>query len=221
MDAMREMPDKAFELAIVDPPYFEEYGKEIYPGAAISTTGIKRNRFASSRWNVPDKKYFDELLRVSANQIIWGFNYYGVDLGSGRIIWDKQNDLSSFSKCEIAFCSMHKSVQIFRYTWNGMMQGNMKNKEIRIHPTQKPVALYEWILNHYAKEGDRILDTHVGSASSLIACHRLGFEYWGFEIDFDYYKAANERLEKEKAQLNMFQAVASEARQTDIFGGNT
>lgn len=203
MDGMKEFPDKYFELAIVDPPYFTDYGKEIYPGSAISTTGIKRNRFASNYWSVPDHQYFTELVRVSCNQIIWGVNYYSdmPYLGSGRIIWDKKNDASTFSKCEIACCSIHNRTEIFRYLWNGMLQENMREKEIRIHPTQKPVALYRWLLIKYANYGDKILDTHVGSASSLIACHQLGYQYVGFEIDKTYYDKAQKRLEDEKRQM--------------------
>lgn len=205
MEGMKQFPDKYFELAIVDPPYFADYGKEIYPGAAISTTGIKRNRFESKHWDVPIQEYFDELVRISQNQIIWGFNYYNINfMGSGRIIWDKQNNASSFSKCEIAYCSLHKSVQVFRFMWNGMLQGDMKHKEIRIHPTQKPVVLYKWLLKNYAKQGDKILDTHAGSASSLIACYDMGFDYVGFEIDKDYFDKAQERIEAVKAQVKMF-----------------
>jgi len=205
MEGMKEYPDNHFDLAIVDPPYFAEYGEENYPGSAISTTNIKRNRFKSKHWFVPDETYFSELLRVSVNQIIWGCNYYNIkNLGTGRIIWDKINDASSFSKGEIAYCSIHKSVQMFRYMWNGMLQGDMKNKENRIHPTQKPVALYKWLLKNYAKEGDLILDTHVGSASSLIACIDMKFDYVGFELDEDYYKAACKRIKQHTDQLCLF-----------------
>lgn len=197
MDGMKQFQDKCFDLAIVDPLYFKDYGKEIYPGAAISTTGIKRNRFRSNHWEVPDQSYFDELRRVSVDQIIWGYNYYSIfNLGPGRIVWDKQNDYSSFSKCEIAYCSSHKSVQIFRYMWNGMLQGDMKHKEIRIHPTQKPVALYKWVLQKYAKPGFKILDTHVGSGSSVIACIDLGFDYVGFEIDTGYWSDSLIRIKE-------------------------
>lgn len=205
MEGMKRYPDKHFDLAICDPPYFVEYAKEIFPGAAVSTTGVQRRRFKNTHWVVPNQKYFEELLRVSKNQIVWGYNYYPIkNLGSGRIVWDKRNDSSSFSKCEIAYCSLHKSVQMFRYLWNGMLQGDMKNKELRIHPTQKPVALYKWILSSYAKPGDLILDTHVGSASSLIACHLLGFDAVGFELDEDYYRTSKERLDREMNQLWLF-----------------
>jgi len=205
MEGMKRYGDKHFSLAICDPPYFEDYAKETYPGAVISTTGVLRHRFKSEHWSVPNQPYFDELLRVSKNQIIWGYNYYSIsNLGSGRIVWDKVNDASSFSKCEIAYCSLHKSVQIFRYMWNGMLQGDMANKELRIHPTQKPVKLYKWLLHNYAKKGDLILDTHVGSASSLIACYDMGFDAVGFELDKDYYEASKKRLEEFMAQGRLF-----------------
>lgn len=206
MEGMKRYGDKHFSLAIVDPPYFEDYAKETYPGTIISTTGIKRHRFKSEHWSVPNQPYFNELIRVSLNQIIWGYNYYSIlNLGSGRIVWDKENDASSFSKCEIAYCSMHKSVQIFRYMWNGMLQGDMSNKERRIHPTQKPVKLYKWLLHNYAKQGDKILDTHVGSASSLIACYDMGFDAVGFELDKDYYEASKKRLNDFMAQGRLFE----------------
>jgi len=205
MEAMKEMQDNQFDLAIVDPPYFEEYGKEIYPGAEISTTGIKRNRFESKHWDVPNQEYFDELFRVSKNQIIWGCNYYAKYIPSvGRIVWDKKNDKSTFSKCELASHSFGLRVDQFRYTWNGMLQEDMKNKETRIHPTQKPVKLYEWILMKYAKEGDKILDTHLGSGSIAIACHNLGFDLTGYEIDEEYFQAAVKRYQQHKNQLRIF-----------------
>lgn len=150
---------------------------------------------------MPDEAYFTELKRISKNQIVWGGNYFG--LRGGVIVWIKNGTL--FGEGEVAICSTHKSVRLFEFTWNGMLQGDMKNKEGRIHPTQKPVQLYKWLLKNYAKPGDKILDTHVGSASSLIACHQCDFEYIGFEIDEDYYKAATERLERVKAQMTMFE----------------
>lgn len=214
MELMSEFPDKYFDLAIVDPPYFSGPERREYYGKRISTTGIQRKNYhRSSKWIVPDKSYFDELFRVSKNQIIWGCNYYDYRFaGSGRIVWDKCNGTSTFSDCEIAYCSIHDSVRLFRYMWNGMMQGksiteghimqgNKKLNELRIHPTQKPIALYEWLLTRYAKEGDKILDTHVGSASSLIACHNLGFDFIGSEIDTYYYNEATKRMEEHFAQL--------------------
>ena len=134
------------------------------------------------------------------------------------IVWDKDNS-GNFADCELAWASFKTSVRMFTYRWNGMLQQNMKNKEERQHPTQKPIALYKWLLSNYAKPGDKILDTHVGSASSLIACHQMGFEYWGFELDADYYKAASERLNKVKAQVSMTELVKPiQARQIAIGG---
>lgn len=215
MDGMREFPDKYFELAIVDPPYFSGPEKRNYYGRTVSPIGVKRYYKPSERWNVPDENYFEELARVSKNQIVWGCNYFQHIFGPGRIVWDKCNEGSDFSDCEIAYCSMHDSVRIFRYMWNGMFQGksisqgtvqqgNKKLNEKRIHPTQKPIALYDWILSKYAKPGDKILDTHVGSASSLIACYKNGYDYVGFELDPYYFKLAEKRLNEYKAQITLF-----------------
>ena len=143
-------------------------------------------------------------MRVSKNQIIWGGNYFCEEIHKDSqcwIVWDKDNT-GRFADCELAWTSFNTAVRKFKYTWNGMIQESGKKHEYRIHPTQKPVALYEWLLQHYAKSGDKILDTHVGSASSLIACYEMGFDYIGFELDPDYFKAANERLEAFKAQLH-------------------
>lgn len=215
MDYLPQFPDNYFDIAVVDPPYFSGPEKRNYYGRTVSPIGVQRHYKPSAEWSVPEKPYFDELARVSKHQIVWGCNYFDYHFGSGRIIWDKCNGDSSFSDCEIAYCSMHDSVRLFRYMWNGMFQGksiaeghiqqgNKKLNEKRIHPTQKPVALYEWILNRYARKGDKILDTHVGSASSLIACHNMGYEYIGFEKDEHYYNMANERLERETAQISLF-----------------
>lgn len=205
MEAMKEMEDNQFDLAIVDPPYFEEYGKKSYQGTKISTTGIKRHLSESKHWNVPGQEYFNQLFRVSKNQIIWGCNYYAKYIPSvGRIVWDKKNDSSTYSKCELASHSFGLRVDQFRYTWNGMLQEDMKNKEQRIHPTQKPVKLYEWLLMNYAKEGDKILDTHLGSGSIAIACHNLGFDLTGYEIDEEYFQAAVKRHQQHKNQLRIF-----------------
>lgn len=214
MEGMKEIPDKFFDIAIVDPPYFSGPEKRGYYGRKVSPIGVKRSYEISENWQVPREEYFDELFRVSKNQIIWGCNYYNYKFGAGRIVWDKCNGNSSFSDCEIAYCSYHDSVRLFRYMWNGMMQGKSFTEghmqqgdktlnEIRIHPTQKPVNLYKWLLMKYAKPGDKVLDTHVGSASSLIACYDMGFEYMGFEIDKKYYKAAQKRLEDFKSQTRM------------------
>lgn len=205
MTYMATLPDKAFDLAIVDPPYFYEYGKENYTGKDISSTGVRRQTGKIKFWEVPDEKYFGELHRVSKNQIIWGCNYYAKYIPSfGRIVWDKLNESSSFSKCELASHSFGLRVDKFSFCWNGMIQGDMKNKEQRIHPTQKPVKLYEWLLTNYAKPGQRILDTHLGSGSSAIAANNFGVDFVGCELDKDYYDSACKRIEQACAQGKLF-----------------
>ncbi len=204
MDGMREFPDKYFDLAIVDPPYFKDVNTLHYYGASASKTGVKRKAYKKCDvWDVPTQLYYDELLRVSKAQIIWGINYYDFkNVPSGRIVWDKKiNIKGSFSDCEIASCSLIRTVRKFEYQWSGFLQGDMKNREKRIHPTQKPVKLYEWILQNYAKPGYKILDTHAGSASSLIACYNMGFDYIGFEIDEFYYGEAKKRMSEHMAQI--------------------
>ena len=209
MDYLKKFEDNHFDIAIVDPPYFSGPEKRRYYGRKNSPIGVERLYEELSTWEVPGKEYFDELLRVSKNQIIWGVNYFDYSFGSGRIVWDKVNGRSSFSDCELAYCSLHDSTRLFRYMWNGMMQGksiseghiqqgNKKLNEIRIHPTQKPINLYRWLVQKYAKKGDKILDTHVGSASSLIAFEEAGFEYVGFEKDPIMFEKAKKRLEEYK-----------------------
>ncbi len=204
MDCLPEFPDNYFDIAICDPPYFSGPEKRLYYGRKVSPIGVQRYYKPIATWEIPDKTYFDELFRVSKQQIIWGCNYFDYSFGPGRIVWDKCNGTSSFSDCEIAYCSIHDSVRLFRYMWNGMVQGksieegyiqqgNKKLNEKRIHPTQKPVNLYRWIAQKYIKPGWRVLDTHVGSASSLIAYDEYGIEYTGYEIDPEMYRLSNER----------------------------
>ena len=205
MDYMRGLPDGAFELAIVDPPYgidaantFGGEQRKSGNGAAMKTGFVKKGWDSS----IPDKVYFDELFRVSTNQIVWGANYMSHLLppSMGWVVWDKDNGTTKFSDAELAFSSFERALRIWKYTWNGMLQGDMKNKESRIHPTQKPVKLYEWILLNYAKPGDKILDTHLGSGSSAIAAIRHGFEFVGIELDADYYSGAVDRVRQSTAQ---------------------
>lgn len=171
-----------------------------------------RNDYHLSLWQCdrPSKDYFEELQRVSKNQIIWGGNYYASMLTDSQcwVVWDKEKPEGiSFADVELAYTSFNLASRIFRFAWNGMIQGNMKNKEHKIHPTQKPVALYKWILTNYAKPGDKILDTHVGSASSLIACEEIGFDYVGFEIDETYYGQSKERLERHRQQISIMELM--------------
>ena len=153
MEYLPQFPDKYFDIAVVDPPYFSGPEKRNYYGRTVSPIGVQRHYKSSDEWSVPDNTYFDELARVSKEQIIWGCNYFNYPFGPGRIVWDKCNGDSSFSDCEIAYCSLHDSVRLFRYMWNGMFQGksieegtiqqgNKQKNEKRIHPTQKPVNLY-------------------------------------------------------------------------------
>lgn len=206
MEGMKLIPDKYFDLAIVDPPYFTGPNKRKFYGRNINKLKIRRKNYEPiESWDIPSKEYFEELKRVSKNQIVWGINYFDYYLGPGLIIWDKVNGESTFSDCEVAYCSMHNKTKMFRYMWNGMMQGksiseghimqgDKSRNEVRIHPTQKPVNLYKWILLNYAKPGDKILDTHVGSASSLVACYEMGYEFLGFEKDNNMFNLANKRL---------------------------
>ena len=173
--------------------------------------GVAKNRndYHLSLWQCgkPTSEYFDELQKVSKNQIIWGGNYFASMLPDSQcwIVWDKEKpDGVSFADCELAWTSFDLASRIYHFAWNGMIQGDMKNKDYKIHPTQKPVKLYEWLLNKFAKPGDTILDTHVGSASSLIACYNTNHKYVGFEIDETYYKLAKERIERVAAQMNLW-----------------
>lgn len=216
MNFLPDFPDNYFDAAIVDPPYFSGPEKREFYGRKISPIGVQRTYNKSlKKWEVPQKEYFNQLFRVSKNQIIWGCNYFNYSFPPGRIIWDKCNGNTNFSDCEIAACSFHDSVRLFRYMWNGMqqgksiehgaiMQGNKKLNEKRIHPTQKPVNLYRWICQKYLKKGMKVLDTHVGSASSLIAYEEYDLEYVGYEINEDYYNAAQKRLEEFRSQITLF-----------------
>jgi len=212
MELMKEFPDNHFDLAIVDPPYGIDAGNTFSGEERKSGKGASfKSEFTKKDWdkNVPTQDYFKELFRVSKNCIVWGANYMTEYLPSsmGWIVWDKDNGTTKFSDCELAFSSFDRALRKFVFTWNGMLQGDMSNKEIRIHPTQKPVRLYTWLLTNYAKAGDKILDTHVGSASSLIACHQLGFDVVGCELDEEYYQLASRRLADEMAQMSLFNPI--------------
>jgi site-specific DNA-methyltransferase (adenine-specific) len=167
---------------------------------------IKGNIFVKKQWdnNIPKKEYFDELFRISKNQIIWGNNYFGFK--GGAIFWDKDNGKSNFSDGELAYQSYTKSIRKFKFKWHGFFQENMsiELREKKIHPTQKPVALYKWILDKYAKQGDKILDTHLGSGSIAIAAHDYGFDLTACELDKEYYDKATERIKNHTNQTKLF-----------------
>ena len=198
MTGMARYPDKYFDLAIVDPPYGigENGNRNKSRGKLAIAKDYKA--FAGNDSEPPKDDYFKQLMRVSKNQIVFGANHFISRIpfdSSCWVVWDKVTGESDFADSELAWTSFKTAVRNFRFQWSGMLQGNMKNKEHRIHPTQKPVALYKWLLSNYAKQGDKILDTHVGSASSLIACYDMGFDAVGFELDPDYYAKSKQRLE--------------------------
>ena len=206
MQLMARYPDGYFQLAIVDPPYgIGEDGKKNHSRGKLAAS----KKYTPKQWDrqKPDERFFAELSRVSENQIIWGANHFISQIphdSSCWIVWDKVNGESDFADCELAYTSFKSAVRKFEFRWSGMLQGDMKNKEDRIHPTQKPVALYKWLLHNYAKPGDRILDTHLGSASIAIACHDYGFDLTGCELDPEYFAAAMKRVEAHTAQQKLF-----------------
>ena len=204
MEYMATVPDKYFDLAIVDPPYGigMDGGKYGLDGATNAKKYDKKDWDNKS----PDKAYFDELQRISKNQIVWGANHFISKIpidSSCWIVWDKQKIGGFFADSELAWTSFKSAVRNFTYQWHGMLQGDMKNKEVRIHPTQKPVALYNWLLTNYAKKGQKILDTHLGSGSSAIAAHYFGVDFVGCELDKDYFEAAKARFDMATKQLAM------------------
>ena len=207
MELMKRYPDNYFDLAIVDPPY--GIGESSNDNKSRSKLG-KSKDYGSKNWddNAPNKDYFTELKRVSKHQIIWGANHFVENIpfanSSSWIVWDKQNGNNDFADCELAYTSHKKAVRKIALRWHGMLQHDMKNKEQRIHPTQKPVKLYEWLLMNYAKEGDKILDTHLGSGSIAIACHNLGYELTACELDKEYYEASLKRFKQVTSQTQLF-----------------
>jgi len=207
MDYMRKCSDKQFNLAIVDPPYgIGESGAKNRTRDHLAKAKDYHPIFGKDK-APPDIEYFNELKRVSKNQIIWGANHF-VDLIPFKspcwLVWDKDNGKADFADCELAYTSFNSAVRKFTFRWNGMLQGNMKHKEGRIHPHQKPVALYKWILSHYAKAGDIILDTHLGSGSSRIAAYDMGFDFIGTEIDKEYFEEQERRFKDHCAQGSLF-----------------
>lgn len=202
MDMMKRYPDKFFELAIVDPPY--GIHDKILKGG--DTGRVKFHKmYEKKQWdqNTPTQEYFDELFRVSKSQIIWGGNYFTdkIPPSRGWIIWDKLCDNVSVVNNEMCWTSFDKGLKMIR-RGHGMDKGFLNKEGKNIHPTQKSVFLYEWILKNYAKKGDKILDTHLGSGSSRIAAYKLGFDFYGCEIDKDYFEESNKRFIRETITIN-------------------
>lgn len=204
---MRDYPDKFFDLAVVDPPYgIGEDGKSNHSRGAVIKIGGKRKakcastQFTPKSWDKkpPDKNYFIELKRVSKNQIIFGANHFIENIpyanSSCWIVWDKLNGETHQSDCELAYTSFETAVRKFSYKWNGMLVGDMKTKEKRIHPTQKPIQLYTWIFKKYSKPGYKILDTHLGSGSSRIAAYNLDLDFYACELDEEYFNDQEKRF---------------------------
>lgn len=192
--ALQNMKTNAFDLAIVDPPYGIEVNK--------MTLGSGKYKNKGKSWDAqtPPQEYFNELFRVSKNQIIWGANYMIDKIqrpSMGWVYWDKMNGDSDFSDGELAYTSFKRALRSYKHHLS-------KDRSTRFHPTQKPIQLYEWLLMNYAKEGDKILDTHLGSGSIAIACHNLGYDLEGYEIDKEYYEAATKRLKQHQSQIRMF-----------------
>jgi len=210
MEYMASQPDNAFDLAVVDPPYgIKQDGRNNHTRSVLAKANSYKGNARYDQFK-PDKEYFLELKRVSTNQIIWGGNHLAslFDAGSSCwLVWDKLNGENDFADCELAYTSFKTAVRRFVFQWQGMIQGyggNKNNNELKIHPNQKPVKLYDWIYHNYAKPGQRILDTHLGSGSSAIAAHYYGLEFVGCEIDKDYYAAAVERFNQATKQEQLF-----------------
>lgn len=211
MDILKQLPDKCIDLVLTDPPYginassknFLRQGKQTGKSKCVSGLNYK-----ISNWDkdIPEKQVFEEIKRVSKNQIIFGGNYF-VDFltnSSCWLVWDKLTGDNLYADCELAYTSFKSAVKKYTYLWKGMLQEDMKNKDIRIHPTQKPLKLFEMILRDYSNENDLILDCFSGSGTTAVACHNLKRRFICIEKDYDYWKASVERLENAQAQLKLF-----------------
>jgi len=201
MEAMKDMADKQYDLAIVDPPYgIARFGSRIESVNRIDKTA------KINKWDIkPTQEYFNELFRISKNQIIWGANNFNLPTSEYFCIWDKKQTVDNFASAEYAFVSMglKKPAKVFRYSIHQVIQ-DRKLENGKIHPTQKPIKLYEWLLMNYAKEGDKILDTHLGSGSIAIACHNLGYDLDAYEIDKEYYEATMKRFNNHTSQKQLW-----------------
>lgn len=208
-DFMKEFPDKFFDLAIIDTPYgIGEDGSNNHSRSLLATSKNYKP-YSGNDLSAPDQSYWNELFRVSKNQIIWGANHFISKIpfdSACWIVWDKINGATDFADCELAWSSFKSAVRKFSFRWQGMLQGNMKNKQERIHPNEKPYQLYYWLINNYATKGDKILDTHLGSGSHRIASYKLGFDFYGTEIDKDYFDAQEKRF-KESISQPLFDSI--------------
>lgn len=203
MDILKELPDKSIDLVLTDPPY----GIGIAKKKTIGRSNLCRaTEYELKNWDnqIPSKEIFDEIFRVSKNQIIFGGNYFVEYLKNSScwLVWDK-NNTGNFTDCELAWTNFKSAVRKYKWTWNGMLQEDMKHKDIRIHPTQKPLGLFQMILNDYSNENDLILDPFSGSGTTAVACHHLKRNFIAIEKDKDYYNASIERLRREKMKRSL------------------
>ena len=208
VEGMKGYEDGYFDLACVDPVFGEMVTKGGYMSNSSSSMA-KNKKYNNNLWKQEktNAEYFIELFRISKNQIVWGGNYFTEEINKNSscwIVWNKKNGENVFADCEIAWTSFKTAVRMFEFRWQGMLQENMKDKEIRIHPTQKPVALYDFIYKNYATEGMKILDTHLGSQSNRISAEKNKMIFTAFETDEDYFNQGNKRFEDFKKQLTIF-----------------
>jgi len=195
---MKEMPDKSVDLVLTDPPYSDNFLKFDYSTGRKhkgGLGGIKHHFISPHLSEIPDGRCFLEMYRVSKNQIIWGGNYFALFPSSCWLVWDKENT-ANFADAELAWTSFQTAVRIFKYKWSGMLQGDMSHKEIREHPTQKPLPLMMWCIENYTKPGDTVLDPFMGSGTTCVACKKLGRNYIGIDKEPQYVAIAEKRLEK-------------------------
>ena len=226
LELMRTLPDKSFQLTIADPPYGikADRNQQERANTQYGKSKARCKDYGKSEWDgaAPDKEFFNELLRVCENVILWGANHYISRIPYDSpcwIVWDKDNGDNGYADCELAWSTFPSAVRRIRYKWHGMLQENMANKEERIHPTQKPVALYAWLLKNYAKPGDRIFDPMMGSQSSRIAAYKLGFDYVGCELDKEYFAKGCERFDRECHGITVGEN-GQRYQQTNIFDNN-
>ena len=209
LDILKQLPDKCVDLVLTDPPYGIGYDKQASSvgGTQHGKAATQKRIYKQTNWDnkTPEKEVFDEIVRVSKRQIIFGGNYFANMLSNSKcwLVWDKHIN-GEFADCELAWTSFDKPVKKYDYLWNGMLQENMKEKEERIHPTQKPVGLFMKILQDYSKENDLVLDCFSGSGTTAVACHKLKRRFICIEKDSEYWRASCERLEQERKQLLMF-----------------
>ena len=218
LELMKRYPDNHFDLAIVDPPYGISVDESMHKDSDTQRgkSKTKRGVYGSKKWDnqAPNKEYFEELKRVSKNQIIFGANHFIENIPNANsscwVVWDKVNGDNGYADCELAYCSFKTAVRKISLRWHGMLQHNMKDKEVRIHPTQKPVSLYQWILQKYAEPNFKILDTHLGSGSIAIALdslnkiEKMNLTLTACELEKDYFKNTTERIEEQTKWNSLF-----------------